>query len=178
MPSVVDEAWLITGIPGAGKSTVAGMLARVFPRAAHVEGDLVGLQIVSGYVWPGQEPEDEAIRQMRLCQQNQCLLARSYAAAGFVPVMDYVVTSRSGIERYRKALAPLRLHMVVLDPGAAVALARDAARPEKTVAAAFTYLEVPMRQELRRLGLWVDSRAQTPEQTLAEILVNRERARL
>ena len=154
------------------------MLAGSFPRAAHIEGDLVGLQIVSGYVWPGQEPAEEARRQMRLCRTNQCLLARSYAEAGFVPVIDYVVVSRGGVEYYRKELAPLRLHLVVLDPGAETALARDRDRPEKTVAAAFTYLEEPLRRELAGVGLRIDSRGQTPEQTLAAILANREQARL
>jgi hypothetical protein len=115
---------------------------------------------------------------MRLCRANQCLLARSYAAAGFVPVMDYVVVSRGGVEFYRKTLAPLRLHLVVLDPGAETALARDAARPEKTVAAAFTYLEEPLREELAGIGLWIDSREQTPEETLAAVLANRQQARL
>jgi hypothetical protein len=114
---------------------------------------------------------------MRLCRANQCLLARSYAEAGFVPVIDYVVVSLEG-ESYRDALAPLRLHLVVLDSGAEVALRRDAARAEKTVAAAFTYLEEPMREELPGLGVWIDSRDQTPEETLAVVLANRERARL
>jgi hypothetical protein len=154
------------------------MLARSFPRAAHVEGDIVGLQIVSGYVWPGQQPGEEALRQMRLCQKNQCLLARSYAEAGFGPVMDYVVVSRGGVDFYREALAPLQLHLVVLDPGAETALSRDAARTEKTVAAAFTHLEEPMNEQLAGTGLWIDSRDQTAEETLADVLAGRERARL
>jgi adenylylsulfate kinase-like enzyme len=172
------DVWLITGIPGAGKSTVSRLLARRFPRAAHVEGDKVGEMVVSGIVYPGDEPQDESLRQIHLTGRNLCLLARSFAESGFVPVLDYVVTTRSGVERYRHQLAPLDMHLVVLHPGKEAALQRDRDRPEKTVAAPFLDLEDQMVRDLTGLGLWIGSAGLTADQTVDRILRDRAAARL
>jgi predicted kinase len=177
-PDAVRLAWLITGIPGAGKSTVARLLAATMPRAAHIEGDRLGELIVSGAVRPDAEPREESRRQMRLNVRNQCLLARSFAGAGFVPVMDYVVVDRARLGLYRRLLPALDLRFVVLHPGREVALARDRARPEKTVAAAFAYLEDILVRELAGTGLWVASGRLSPEETVALILREQDRARI
>jgi predicted kinase len=49
-------AFLITGIPGAGKTTVARLLAGQLERAAHIEADRLQEWIVSGGLCPDQEP--------------------------------------------------------------------------------------------------------------------------
>ena len=45
--------FVVSGMQGAGKTTVAGLLARRFERGAHVSGDALQRMIVSASEWPG-----------------------------------------------------------------------------------------------------------------------------
>ncbi|MCK9486810.1 MAG: AAA family ATPase [Dehalococcoidia bacterium] len=171
------EVWLITGIPGVGKSTVARDLAGRLERAAHLEGDALGEQVVSGRVLPGEEPRDESDRQVELVIRNQCLLARSYAEAGFTPVMDYVVSTRHLLDAYRHYLMGAALHLVVLAPGASVALERDGQRT-KTAASDWTHLEPRFRKELGELGLWLDTADLSVHETVDQVLARQAEALL
>jgi broad-specificity NMP kinase len=121
----VADVWLISGIPGAGKTTVSRLLAERLERSVVIEGDLLQGWIVSGNVWPGGEPADESTRQIQLNMRNQCLLARSYAAAGFTPIIDYVIVSRADLHEYREQLRDLAVHFVVLHPGKDVVIALE-----------------------------------------------------
>lgn len=181
------DVWLISGIPGAGKTTAAWLLAERFERSVVIEGDLLQGWIVSGSVWPGQEPAAESSRQIHLNVQNQCLLAQSYAAAGFTPVVDYVIVSRADLHAYRRALGGLAIHLVVLHPGKRVVIAREAGREKSrrhrdrhglTIGEHFAHLEQPLVEELTGVGLWIDNAALSPAATVDAILASRERARI
>jgi broad-specificity NMP kinase len=86
-----QDVWLITGMPGAGKTSISAALASRFDHGVHIPGDAVDDMIVSRRVEPDGEPTDQAELQIVLTQRNVCLLARSYGDAGFVPVIDWVV---------------------------------------------------------------------------------------
>ncbi|MFD3720104.1 AAA family ATPase [Streptomyces sp. NPDC058674] len=162
-------AVLLTGIPGSGKSTVAAALAGRFRMSAHIEVDALQQMIVSGGQWPSPAANAEADRQILLRARNACLLADSFARAGFIPVLDDVVVRRSHLDFYRTTLAAVPLHIVILAPGPAEAWRRNQDR-EKVLATNWSPLDEAMRSELGQQGIWIDNAAQTVEETVEAIL--------
>lgn len=109
------EVWIVSGPARPERSAVARQLAAELGRATHVDGEALWDQIVEGRADPVAD-EPEADRQYELAIRNQCLLARSYAEAGFTPVLDFRVTTAYHLDAYRGYLAGGRLHLVLLAP--------------------------------------------------------------
>ncbi|WP_240137480.1 AAA family ATPase [Streptomyces sp. MUM 178J] len=173
-PTPVDTepaagAVLLTGIPGSGKSTVAAALAACFPKAAHIEVDRLQEMIVSGGRHPTPEGDREADRQILLRARNACLLADSFAAAGFLPVIDDVVVRRSHLAFYRRTLVTRPLHVIVLAPGPDTAWQRNLAR-DKTLTTNWAPLDAAAREELADEGAWIDNAPQSAAETVDAVL--------
>jgi deoxyadenosine/deoxycytidine kinase len=80
---------LLTGPPGAGKSTVGRLVAEAFERSVHIEADVVRESIVGGFVTPSADMfHDEGIRQFALQREIVIQWALRKAEAGYVPVID------------------------------------------------------------------------------------------
>src|SRR5205814_8153749 len=82
--------WLISGAPGAGKSTISIALCRRFPLAVHIPVDDIRDWVRSGFSSP-IEWTAETDRQFALARRGAARVAADYADAGFVAVLDDAV---------------------------------------------------------------------------------------
>lgn len=163
---------LITGAPGAGKSTVSGLVAQALTRSALIDAFFISRLVSSGYVWPLGEPADEAAHQVRLLNANLCALAANFAQAGFTPVLDLVLPDGDQLDFFRRALLPHRLLLVVLDPGTDVCQHRNETRPaeDQFFFDGYDDLRAVMRQDFADVGWWFDTSELTPQQSAQQII--------
>ena len=169
---------IVSGMPGAGKTTVTAHAAHLLPRAAQVKGDDVNQMILSGRVWFLGTPKDEALRQYELCKRNMCALANNFVDFGFTVFMDTVVQDRAMLDLLLALLSPRPARLVILAPGVEVCNQRNATRDrgERFEFDGYQQLEADMKRHLGDLGWWFDTSALTPEET-AERLVRDAAAR-
>ena len=167
--------FIVSGIPGAGKTTVSGFLARRFDRGVHLEADIFQKLIVTGGLFPDKEPEEEAWRQLRLRSKHVAMLADSFLENGFWPVIDDVVVGLRLIE-VLEDIKSRPLYFVLLLPRLEVVEQRDRAREEKHVFDIWSHLDEVARTETPKQGLWLDSSDMTAEETVDEILRRRDEA--
>jgi hypothetical protein len=162
---------IVNGMPGAGKSTIAGLLAARLPRAAFVSGDTVASMIRGGRVWALGEPADEAARQVQLTLRGLALLADSFSAAGFVPVIEGVIPDRAQLDTLVGLLATPPLH-VVLAPGIDACRSRNATRDEteRWEFDGYEGLQASMRDGFGEAGWWFDTAGLTVEETVERVL--------
>jgi predicted kinase len=170
------QTWLLTGIPGAGKTTTAAALAGRFPRGAHISGDQIQNLIVSGNAPPNPFGDADSNRQIDLCVHNQCLLARSFRAEGFAVVIDYVIASEARLMTYLELLPDEPVGLVVLAPSISVARARDRERPDVHVLSAWEHLHDQLDHALGDRGLWLDTSSLNVAATVDTILARQDEA--
>lgn len=163
---------IVSGMPGAGKSTIGALAVRLLPRAALVKGDDVNLMIRSGGVWFMGEPREEAARQYELCKRNMCALANNFVDFGFTVFMDTVVQNRAMLDLLLALLSPRPVRLVILAPGIEVCQHRNAMREpiEQFAFDGYDQLETDMKRDLEDVAWWFDTSALTPEETARQLV--------
>jgi chloramphenicol 3-O-phosphotransferase len=163
--------FLLTGIPASGKSTVSDRLARRFARGVHVRGDLFRRMVVAGREAMEPNASEEAWSQLRLRYRLGAEVADRYFEAGFTVVVQDVI-SGPVLEDYVGLIQGRPLLVVVLAPQPEVVAAREATRRKIGYHNGWTVadFDAGFRTTTPRLGLWLDTSEQTPDQTVHEIL--------
>lgn len=168
--------FLLTGIQAAGKSTVAQLLAERFPRSVHVRGDGFRRMIVNGSVDMTPEPDPEALTQLQLRYQLTASTVDTYAKAGFTVVTQDIILG-GDLPAMVERIESRPLAVVVLAPTPEAVAQREAGRGKNAYDNwLISQLDDGLRKDTPRLGLWLDTSNQTPEQTVEEILARTQEA--
>jgi len=160
---------VISGLPGAGKSTISALLARRLGRTAHLEADVLQRLIVAGAEHPtleGTTPEAKVQLELRL--RHACLLAKSFVSAGFFAIIDDIIHG----QRFTELASELEGV-----PYTFVMLHRDYEELRSTWLAmgspfvdAWKWVSEEIDHETPRIGLWIDNSTLTEEATVSKIM--------
>lgn len=168
--SPAPQILVISGLPGAGKSTAARLLASRMACGAHVEADRLQEFIVSGSVWPDGSATiaGEAERQLRLRLHHACLLARSFAENGFFAVVDDIVIGQR-LEQVTNEFTGVSFGFVMLLPDF-----EHVRQRWKSIGSPFVdgweWIDTEIRTRTQKVGLWLDTTELTPDETVNAIL--------
>lgn len=169
LPFPLGSVVLITGIMGSGKSTIAQLLAQRLPRAVHVHGDAFRRMIVSGRSDMVPSADAEALTQLQLRYDLAALVADRYAEAGFTAVYQDIVLGED-LKRLADRIRSRPRFMVVLAPSPEAVLGRAESRPKVSGYGDWTVEDLDEQLRLSpRIGLWLDTSEQTPEETVDEV---------
>ncbi|HEY7294734.1 MAG TPA: hypothetical protein VH916_06815, partial [Dehalococcoidia bacterium] len=95
---------------------------------------------------------------------------RSFHEVGFAVVLDDIILGDRW-EQARAELAGIAISLVVLAPEIAVVQQRDRDRGKPPIGQWWAeYLDAVLRSTMAGQGLWIDSSALSPEETVAMIL--------
>ena len=174
--------WLVTGIQAAGKSTIADLLARQFEPAVHIRGGQFYRWARSGWMHPGEtEMTDRARQLLDLRYRLSAITADEYCEAGFTAVVQDNIFG-ADVVRWLDLVRSRPRRLVVLRPSRDVVAARDAARQARTGKIAYRPGEFTIDgldkalAATPRIGLWLDTSNQTPEETVTDIMLRRREA--
>jgi len=174
--------WLVTGAQASGKSTVAELLAQQFERGVHVRGGQFYRWAVRGWAhFDDVDRHDEARRLLDLRYRLSAIVADEYAAAGFTTVVQDNIYGADVVAWLGRVQAR-PLYLVVLRPSVATVAARHEHRRLETGKVAYrggytaAHNDADLAGTPAELGLWLDTSAQTSQETVREVLARAREA--
>lgn len=162
--------YLITGLMASGKSTIAQLLATKMNKGVHLRGDVFRRMIVSGRVDMSKESSKEAISQLHLRYHLATEAAKIYYDNGFAVILQDNYYGEELIHVV-DMLGDRLVHVIVLCPDVETIKKREQLRG-KIGYIGFTPddLYESFMRDTPKIGLWLDTREQSPEETVENIL--------
>lgn len=115
----------ITGMAGAGKSSVARLVARHFQKSLYIQVDELREKMVKGYAVPENGIfTQEVVQQFQMARSTATYMARLYADQGVDVVIDDVCVPSNFVEQYAALFEMPEVHRVLLYPKASVVIER------------------------------------------------------
>ncbi len=122
--------FLLTGTPGAGKTSVSARLLQRYPRGYHLQVDDLRTWVVSG-MSDSVDWTDETERQFRIAEVAACRVAETYSDNGFAVVIDHCRNLSRWQQIITEELKGRLLVPVLLLPSVETALERNRTRSNK-----------------------------------------------
>lgn len=155
---------ILTGPPGAGKSTINAILANKIDRSVIVSSDTLRSFVKNGYAKRGDIDWEN---QLDLGVKNSVLLAKNFYRNGFNVFMDDILCNREKFDQYYNSLKDCNVKMFLLLPSKEVVAKRDLERGEWAMKERAMYLYDKFVSFLKEEDSFfiIDSSTQTPEET-------------
>ena len=159
---------ILTGPPGAGKSTVGDILAKRIKNSAKVSTDALRDFIRNGRAGKGDKDWE---KQLNDAAKNGCMLTENFYKAGFNVFLDDVICIPERMNTYQKNLSKCNPTIILLLPSKEVVAKRDLEREKWAMKERAIYLHSVFEKfvETEKRFVIIDSSNQTAEETAEEI---------
>jgi deoxyadenosine/deoxycytidine kinase len=121
----MNKIIFITGMAGAGKSSVARLVARHFSKSLYIQVDELREKMVKGYAIPENGVfTEEVVEQFQMARSTATYMARLYASQGVDVVIDDVCVPSNFMDQYAAFFEMPEVQRVLLYPKASVVIER------------------------------------------------------
>ena len=173
----MNKIIFITGMAGAGKSTVARRVAGHLPKSLFIQVDELREKMIKGYAIPEAGVfTEEVMQQFQMARSTATYMAQLYASQGVNVVIDDVCVPSNFVEQYAALFEIPEVKRVLLYPKAEIVIERIKQRGGPLEHIPYVPVIYTFLDSMPKDG-WIvlDSSEWTIEQTVNEVLSNVQR---